>query len=399
MKKPNVAEKRTRKPERLKLKRKFILGHLERAGRIPRARRNRRNMKVGVVKLLSEISNETTQSAHDQIFDVFFTDGEKETFRDTICMRYGVSDPLLELRPELALAEVLGAMRCTERIQKTLCDDRLPDCNTPSTYAVGIELTDGKVVRIPGIQKWKRIVSFRNFAKHACSYLSLIRSRVKDTVLKEADTHEITALAKLLVLIHSKFTSFDASAREHLYRESKCYMLGRIAGWHNLSLGAHTLLQDGERRELHELVCRSIYDGTYTSERLAYVWGDIHFGNVLVENGGNYLLPIDPRVKASFPGVADPGLDVGFIVVDLWWFYRVYNNPVFKQLAGLFLDVYEASSGDRSIRSAAAESGVPYRTAMRLKAPYVKPNELKQARPFVTDMFQWLREHKIDVSL
>ena len=382
-----------------RLKNTIIWHHVEQSFKLPNQRGKRRKVNVKNVRCLGEIAPEATHSLQDQVFQLEFQLGDEITDRQTICMRYGSSEALFRRRLELQLAEAMGTMRITEELQsKSGANGDVDTHSNTSPFNVAIIKTDGSRCDIPPINQWAFVVSCRNFVPNAESCLAIMLRQITNTCNTDADLILIDAIAKKLASIHQVVEDLTDDDRIDLYYRGRQFILGRIAGWHNVELGKHGLLSKEEGRMLHCLISESIHNGRGKPCRLRSVWGDAHFGNFLRIRDGS-VIAIDPRVRADFGQAADPGLDVGFLLVDLWWFYRVCNNPIFRERAVRLLDTYIRITGDTKIRCACLEWGVPWRIAMRLRAPYVKPSELAKARPFVEDMVAWMSDRKIDLSL
>ncbi len=361
--------------------------------------RRRTDIKIKWVSSLGEIAGkEATSSKSSQVVGLHATFNDGHVDDRTICLRYGSDKPLLRLRPELTLADAMGVTRIMgalrERLKARYGSDAL---RVPSPSHHWIVLKSGKLHKLPQPEEWDCTASIRPFVLDLNSYLSCLKKRQSNTEPEATDATTMQALAELLSIIHVKPNVEDVE-RKPPYRECVSYILSRIGGWHNLSLGAHSILAPAEARGLHSLICDTLHENTGTSDRLREVWGDMHFGNLLCDNNRRFI-PIDPRVRGGFPQVGDAGLDVGFLLTDLWWFYRVFDNSVFRYLAHLLLEAYEKATGDTKIRFMAAQWGVPYRTAMRLKSEYVKEGELAKARPFIQDMQTWMSNRCVDVTL
>ena len=381
-----------KKPEQ-HLKRVLIRRFVEQLG-LP----NRKRIRIRNIQSLGEIAGrEATSSKSNQVvtLEVEFHDGHKE--EKTICLRYSSQNPVLKLRPELTIADAIGVTRIMHELEARLKSLGKDTVQVPSPSLHWIVLKNGRLHRLPPVEEWNCTASLRTFTPNMTSYLSCLRKRQTDPQQKPGDEGAIFSLAELLALIHVK-PDVQEEERKPLYRECASNLLARIGGYHNLSLGEHKLLVSAEARGLHCLICETLHGNTGTSDRLRAVWGDMHFGNVLSDIQG-HLVPIDPRVRGAFPQVGDAGLDIGFLLTDLWWFYRVFENPVFRELAQMLLGAYEKATGDTKIRVMAAQWGVPYRTAMRLKSEYVREAELTRARPFVQDMQNWMANRCVNVDL
>ena len=385
----------------VRLPRALIVQILKESGQaLSSSRGSRRRMKIVKMRSLGEIATEATASRNDKIVTLEVSIGTEPAERRTFRIRFSPAgdDYLYQTRPELALADTMGAMNAMENVYRRMRDDKHPGAaGVPRTYGVGIRRRNRKRLFIlPPRVEWEGLVSCQAFTE-GTDLLSGLMARKNETSVNEDDVTTMTALAELLKAIHVKEDITD-SAREFLFEESKRYMLGRVGGWHNLSHGKHSLLTSDEGCALHQLISSTIHECGGASERLRVVWGDAHFGNVLRGSDGS-LAPNDPRVRSAYPQRGDPGVDVGFLVTDLWWFYRVFGNPAFKARAQVLLEAYENLTGDKEIRTMAARTGVPYRTAMRLKGPYGKAEEILRARPFVDDTRKWMVGRCIDVSL
>lgn len=360
--------------------------------------RNRRRIRIKSVVSLGEIAGrEATSSKSNDVITlaIEFRDGHEE--ERTICLRYGSERPLLRLRPELTFADAIGVTRIVHDLEARLKAQGKDTVQVPSPYRHWIVLKSGRLHKLPPVEEWECTASLRTFTPNMTSCLSSLRKRQTDSAQQPGDEEAIRSLVELLALIHVKPDVVEEDRRP-LYRECAFNILARVGGYHNLSLGEHTLLAPAEARGLHSLICETIHGNTGTSDRLRKVWGDMHFGNVLRDAQGR-LVPIDPRVRGAFPQVGDAGLDIGFLITDLWWFYRIFENLVFREFARMLLVAYEKATGDTKIRAMAAQWGVPYRTAMRLRSEYVREGELARARPFVQDMQNWMANRCVNVDL
>ncbi len=325
-----------------------------------------------------------THSANDEIL-VLETEGKKKH------VRFECSGPN---RSQLSF--LYRSLRKWEMVDKlrTVIKDTQPDLASriPGPFDVFIVTKAGthidcrpKHLHLPNPGEVESVFALSTYEPDAESYYDKLIRKKNRTELSEKDRFEIDRIAWALSTLHAVSPTDMQSTLQKTAADGQLFIKEKL--YRRITLKEHPLSFE-HRHQFAMLMEMNMAVWEPHPERLHPSWGDLHPGNILITQQGLPLF-IDPRTNEEFPDFFCTGLDVGFLFTDLWWYYRIWNNPAFKERAFLLLERYEHYSNDREIRKFIVRSGLHYRASFRLDSDNLCGAPADAVLQFFKDIEWW----------
>lgn len=186
---------------------------------------------------------------------------------------------------------------------------------------------------------------------HDCnSYYDGLTKKTEKKLVDDRDLAEIEKITELISKIHShKHFSDDEERLKLIYHDS----LKSIIGNPELTLFALQTFPDDSKilpRKEHGkylgLMLDNIYHWENKHDRLCALHGDFWGSNLFINDKGAHLIDF-----SRMPW-GDPGIDIGWWMMQYLWFYHSTKNDYYKELGEAFLQSYQEKTNDQEIKEA-----------------------------------------------
>ncbi len=217
---------------------------------------------------------------------------------------------------------------------------------------VGVILDNGsETVIIPEINEETLIYHIQEFQTDSVSYWSLLENKKSKLKVDTIDLTELERITDYIVNIHKiKHSSTDLEQLKSVYNDGLRSVLTNPELTFTLLddfNDIHQILPTHEHGKYVGLMLNLIYKWRNRSDRLVALHGDFWGANLFFKPDGAIWVIDYSRIPWG-----DPGIDVGWWLVQYLWFYHETQNEYFKELGEKFLNMYTEKSGDKEIRSA-----------------------------------------------
>ncbi|MES2203579.1 MAG: phosphotransferase [Patescibacteria group bacterium] len=222
----------------------------------------------------------------------------------------------------------------------------------PKSLGVFLE-SDGQTYSIPAVSDSSTAYQLQEFEPKGTNYFALLKERKNKIAVDERDHIETASIVELLVSIHKVKPDFSDKNRLKM-----AYMDGLRAELVHPELTMtflhqydekHPFLPPSVQAEYIVLYLQLMHTWRDRSERICALHGDFGAGNTFIRTDGSAWTIDFARVPWG-----DPGIDIGWSMIHYIWLYFITKNPYYKELGELYLTSYEAKTGDKEIRRAAA---------------------------------------------
>lgn len=220
--------------------------------------------------------------------------------------------------------------------------------NNPSSIGVIIQGEENQII-FPEITEKTKIYHLQDFGGEAKSYSSIIAKNIDKKFVDKEDEKLLNAIADELLKIHSvKHPSNDQNKLKAIYGDG----LRSVLTNPELSImvlsefpNDYKILDLNGQKEIISLMFENIKTCMNRFDRLTALHGDFWGTNIFFRDNGSLFVIDFSRIPWG-----DPGIDVGWFIVEYIWYYHATGNPYFKDMIETWLEIYEKKSGDSEIR-------------------------------------------------
>ncbi len=219
--------------------------------------------------------------------------------------------------------------------------------NTPKSIGVFIE-RDSEIKEIAELKDDDLFFNIQEFEDMGENYFQILLKRKDKKDLDKEDILEADKIADYLIRLHSIKYEGDDNLKKIIYNDS----LRTIIAHPELTF---TFLQKidqdiinlSEQKEILGIMLDLMHKWKNRSDRLSAIHGDFWGGNIFFNKNKDITLIDHSRIPYG-----DPGIDLGWLIMQYISLYLETKNNYFKELGELILKKYEEKSKDKEIRKA-----------------------------------------------